>query len=446
MKKKIYRPRRAYHSGFHLVIPFFVTLGVLTAVSFAIPLRPTQSSIEKRNLAEFPDFSVDALISGSYFDDITTWYSDTFPGREGWIALSSRISDLHGRSDVTIQGDIPLPDVTPEVPQATEIPEPTRPAETVPPETRETTPIPTDPPKEIELGAVIQMGDAAYNYQGFSQIYSDAYARILNSLSDLVKDTGARVVSAPAPTAVGIMVDPSYLEALNCAPQDEIIAYMHGGLNEDVVPVDTYSAMIDHNDEYLYFRTDHHWTALGAYYAYTGICEALDYEPAPLDSFEVWDQGEFEGSIYWKASHPRKLKLDTVYAYIPQGDITHRVYGNEMSSGMEKPLLDDMTKRDKNTKYLTFICSDNPLSVITNESIPDAPNCILVKDSFGNALAPFLTQNYHKVFVVDYRKFYAQKLFYMVKEQNIRDVIISPYLTATQSDQGTGLLRSLCNW
>ena len=73
--------------GIGHVIPFFIVLGVLTVASFIIPLRPTVSHIEKRNLAEFPEFSMEALTSGDYFDDISTWFSDTFPGREGWLAV-----------------------------------------------------------------------------------------------------------------------------------------------------------------------------------------------------------------------------------------------------------------------------------------------------------------------------------------------------------------------
>ena len=53
------------NTGFRLVIPFFLVMGILTVVSFIIPLRPTQSSMEKRDLAKFPEFSVTALADGS---------------------------------------------------------------------------------------------------------------------------------------------------------------------------------------------------------------------------------------------------------------------------------------------------------------------------------------------------------------------------------------------
>ena len=95
-------------TGLRLALPFFVTLAVLTVVSFIIPLRPSQSQMEKRNLAEFPEFSRESLLSGDYFEDISTWFSDTFPGRESWIALSANISSLHGHSEFAIAGDLPV--------------------------------------------------------------------------------------------------------------------------------------------------------------------------------------------------------------------------------------------------------------------------------------------------------------------------------------------------
>ena len=70
-------------------VVFFVLLAALTVTAFIIPLRPTLSYAEKRRLTEFPRFSVASLLSGEYFDGISAWFSDTFPGREGWMALQS---------------------------------------------------------------------------------------------------------------------------------------------------------------------------------------------------------------------------------------------------------------------------------------------------------------------------------------------------------------------
>ena len=97
---------RIHPSGLKLVLPFLVALTVLTAVSFIIPLRPTVSESEKRELTKFPVFSVETLLSGEYFDEITLWFSDTFPGRETWLAVADYTEALHGYAEVSVvEGD-----------------------------------------------------------------------------------------------------------------------------------------------------------------------------------------------------------------------------------------------------------------------------------------------------------------------------------------------------
>lgn len=437
-------------TGFKLVIPFFITLAALTVVSFIIPLRPTQSQMEKRNLAEFPAFSWEALISGSYFDDISTWYSDTFPGRESWLTLSSDIQSLHGYSEIAIAEDTAIQEVQPE-PETAVTESPEQPKE-VPGETaaEEETTAPTEEQwggvdagsdAEIQLGKVIQIGDSAFNYVGFSATYSEKYAKTLSDFADYAAELGVRTVSAPAPTSVGIMIEPEYLEKLNCADQQTTIAYFHERMSDNVVKVDTFNALLEHNDEYIYFRADHHWTALGAYYSYEAICEALGYEPVPLEEFEVWDQGEFEGSIYWKSPNPRKLRLDNVYAYIPPGDI-ETLTTNGKSGGSPSELLVDTTERALNTKYLTFLGTDYALTTVTNNSIPDGPTCIVIKDSFGNPLVPFLAATYHKVYAIDYRKFTGPTLRWLIQVYEADDVIFAPYVTATQAQDGNSFFKT----
>lgn len=442
-------------SGLGLALPFFIVLGLLTVVSFIIPLRPTQSQMEKRNLAEFPEFTWDALVSGSYFDDITLWFSDTFPGREDWLRLSSSISSLHGYSEISFTSDIDLsqsaaPVSSPEISH-------TQPAETgsgtapsAPSNVEASSPTEDaqedeTPVAEAELGdgALIQIGDAVFNQVGFASVYAAKYAASVSKLADDLAELGIRVISAPAPTAIGILVDQTYLEQLNCADQDAVIQYLHSLMSDNVITVDTYAAISAHRDEYVYFRTDHHWTALGAYYAYAATCEASGLTPAALEEFTVWDQGEFEGSLFWRAPNPGKLRADRVDAYIPQGDIEVVVHD---SKGGFKPsqLLFDTTEREVNTKYLTFLGTDYAMTEITNNSIPDGPTCILVKDSFGNAIAPFYTQNYHKIYAIDYRK-YPVTLKWFAQAYDVDDVIFAPYLIATQAIDGNDRFQALCS-
>lgn len=478
-RKYIHRARYLHiehNSDQKLVIPFFAVMTILTIVGFLIPLRPTVSTSEKRKLAEFPEFSVEALVSGDYFDDITLWFSDTFPGRDSWISLSNYTSSLHGYSEIAVVEDDfvsellgdhtdDAPEATASVPEKTTEPETTAvhqdttdPAMTVAPEEatvpETTVPQETIPEEtqwggvdagdsaEISMGAVVQIGDTAFNTLGFTDYLSDRYAAALSGLADALAEEGVRVVSAPSPTSVGILIESEYLEKLGCVPQDQTIRYLHDAMSENVIKVDTYSALIAHNSEYLYFRTDHHWTARGAYYSYAAIMEALGMEAAPLDSFEEWDQGEFKGTLYSKAPYKHKLKTDILYAYIPQGDIeTNIIY---TYSVRDSQLLKDQSEEDITSKYLAFLGGDFDMVEIINHSLPDAGTCLIIKDSFGNCFAPFMTQNYHKVYVMDYRTYRDLSVMEFVKEYEVDDIVIIPYLIATQSQDGAKMFERIC--
>ena len=438
---------------FWKVLPFFLVLGLLTLAAYCIPLRPTVSYTEKRTLTRFPEFTLPRLVSGEYLQGITLWFSDTFPGRETWLNVSAGIQNLYGSSDVYVAPALPdVQDVQeepaqPEKPETAPVSpqEETQPQETAPAtnatEEQKWGGVDAGAAEEIGKGAVIQIGDSAFNQMGMNEGLCKRYGQSLSRLAELLPDV--RVISAPAPTAVGVMVEPQYLENLNCAQQDLVQNTLHENMSDAVVKVDVFSNLVSHNSEYIYFRTDHHWTALGAYYAYQAICQATDQTPAPLDSFTPWDQGTFTGSLYGQARWPHKLKKDDCIAYIPQGDITMMV--KDKGSFQEMPLLRDMTKGNENEKYVTFLSSDHALCEITNNSLPEGTACLLVKDSFGNCLAPFLTQNYHKVYAMDYRKYGVSGLKYFVENNEVQDVIFSPYLIATQSILGNDLISGLCN-
>ena len=459
----MYKPKHEQKSHHHdpslkYAIPFLAVVAILTVVAFIIPLRPTVSPSEKRELTKFPEFSVEALISGDYFDDITLWFSDTFPGRENWITLSNHTQSLHGYSEIALGEDdfmdqiLGVPDAVETEPVQTDITEANDhqnsteaigETEEVTTSTEETVPQETQwggvnagEDAEISMGAVVQIGDTAFNTLGFNEYVSKRYTKALSKLGDYLAQSGARVISAPAPTSVGIMVQSEYLEKLKCADQSMIINCLHDGISENVVAVDTYSALVKHNSEYLYFRTDHHWTARGAYYAYAAICEALGKEATPLEDFEEWDQGEFLGSLYSKAPRKNKLKADNLYAYVPQGDIKTYILYDGNPNPVETQLIHDKSTGDKFNKYLAFLGTDYALMKIVNKSITDDSTCVIIKDSFGNCLAPFLTQNYHTVYVMDYRKYHALRLQQFVEQYEVDDVIFTPYLIATQSQDG----------
>ena len=112
------KPRAASRqkAALHRSLPFYAALTALTVFAWLLPLRPSYSLIEKRELEKFPDFSMQALLSGDWFDGINLWFSDTFPGREGFISANMQLTDLYGVGETTITGtveEVAIPTVAP---------------------------------------------------------------------------------------------------------------------------------------------------------------------------------------------------------------------------------------------------------------------------------------------------------------------------------------------
>lgn len=123
---------------------------------------------------------------------------------------------------------------------------------------------------QIQQGLYVKDG-AAYSVYYYSQSAAETYAQALNQAAKKLEGQ-AEVYSILVPNNSGAMLSEKELESLGGSDQAQAISYYHS-LYEGVKPVKTIETLREHNDEYLYFRTDHHWTQLGAYYVYRNFCE-----------------------------------------------------------------------------------------------------------------------------------------------------------------------------
>ena len=300
-----------------------------------------------------------------------------------------------------------------------------------------------DDETEVIYGNVLQIGDAAFAYYGFSQYGSDRHVKLVNSCAEMLEQYDAKLYDILIPTSVGVVVSSEYMEKLKCTDQGQTISYIFSQESDKVQKVNVFNTLIEHNDEYLYFRTDHHWTALGAYYSYEQFCAVAGFEPVPLEDFEELDMGPFLGSFYGSCSQSSKLREDNVLAYDPPGDISMTITKDNGSS-FPWPVLTDMSKSSIYSKYMTFLGGDHPLVTITNNDLPDGPNCVVIKDSFGNPFAPYLSQHYHNVYVIDYRKYSEMTLSYFVQYYDIDDVLLTESLAMAQGSGTLDLLEWFC--
>ncbi len=462
--------REQYRHGYipWKIILFFLALTAGCVLSFLLFLRPSYSEGEKRQLAPFPAFTVNALLSGDYFADIDTWFSDTFPLREEMVAIHGGMESLYGIRQHAVYTDNDNhfdDDVIPDTPTrpTTAATAPTTTA-TLPPysttvgttatttvttttateDTATTTTTVTDPvtttttvPPVADnvpqtLGSILVVGNSGYEYYSFSQKAADMYVGAVNRAAAALKDK-ATVYDILIPLAIDIVLDDEVRSEVRSADQKKAIDYIYGSLDASVRTVDAYSALRAHRDEYLYFRTDHHWTATGAYYAYTAFGEAKGTAVPALTDYDTKDFEGYLGTLYSKTGKVAALgnTPDTVRAYFPLYP-TSMQFTDRKGNTMSWPVVKDVSSWKKESLYSAFIGGDNPFTEIHNKSITDGSSCVVVKESFGNAFVPFLVSHYETVYVVDYR-YYQDDFIRFVTENGVDDVIFINNMSATRS-------------
>lgn len=438
------------HRVYTKIAPFFAVLILVTVLAWLIPLRPITSAKEKRDLEAFPEFSAEALFSADYFRGIDLWFSDTFTGRELWIGLSQRLQDLYGYSDIVIYGDLDTVDTVPVKEESAQPPMPSP----VPVEADDVEETEAPPAEEefvpsyemdmealqdeiIDIGSVIQIGDSVYAFITFNRSYAEDYASYLNRAAELCPDT--RIFNVPSPRSTTILLPREFRESIGCVCEEDIVGFISPQVTEDIIQVDTIDALLRHNDEYIFFHGDHHWTALGAYYAYEAWAKAAGFEPVPLSEYEEDFQAPFRGTYYYRANQSGLIAEDVVYTYKPPGDVHLRLCDGN-ATGYEIELLPKI-RPDSSDKYVTFLLGDHPMNIFTNNDITDGSVCMMLKDSNGNPFSYYLTQHYQTVYVLDYRFYSGMGLKDFVEKNEVDDVIFCLSIDASQGQSGTGFVN-----
>lgn len=288
-------------------------------------------------------------------------------------------------------------------------------------------------PKDAEtIGAIAIVDKAAYEYYNFVQSTADSFIGAINSAADKLSGK-AQVYSIVAPTSIDITLDDATRASLSSSDQQKAINYLYGSMKQSVKVVDLYQTLRSHKDEYIYYRTDHHWTALGAYYGYVEFAKAAGFTPVDIKKFEKVSYGEFLGSFYSDSKKNSKLEknADELIAYKPNYS-TKLTYTEKSGKTYDWPLVNDVSSYPVSMKYSAFTAGDNPYTIIENNDNANGKTCVVVKESFANAMIPFIVGNYKTVHVIDYR-YWNGKLADFVTKNNVDDVIFMNNISATRN-------------
>ena len=283
---------------------------------------------------------------------------------------------------------------------------------------------------------VALIGDAGYELFGFVEPNARATAEKIAAGAEALDGKG-RVFGIIVPNRLGAVL--SYEDGARLVrstkDETETIAYAYEQMGDKVIGVDAMTNLRLHNDEYIFFRTDHHWTALGSYYAYEAWAKAAGKEPVPLDRFDTKEYHGHLGLFNELCGYPASMRAnpDTVVSYIPRSSFTC-----EPEDAMDFSAW----------AYGVFLGGDRPITTIVNNDIDDESACVLVKDSYGNPFAVWLTQHYHTVYVLDcryYRNLWDHLTFSrFAEEKGVEDFIILLPITTSMNPYIASCLSLYC--
>lgn len=328
-----------------------VALVLLFAFAILILLLPHApfSERENRALTLFPTPSAATLATGEFSRELSDFYTDQFPLRTAWLSLMAELEHLSGAR---------------------------------------------------EVGGILLGGDGYLiprdEYDDLSIAHENAST--CRTFAERMAADGIPLTVAVAPRAVDVLTP--YLPALYdptraCAVYPAITEQLPSALllKENLQRAAAEGASV-------WYRTDHHWTTDGAYLAYTALCPALGITPFPRDAFtRVTVSNDFLGTSA-ASSRLWRTTSDEIVLYRYEGDERMEVYHPELRmSSLGFYHENKLATRDQ---YAVFLGGNYAHLSIRDLDAPDKPTLLLFKDSFANALIPFLARHFH-LEVIDLR-------------------------------------------
>jgi hypothetical protein len=456
-KKEVLKQKRATMSSV-IALTNVAVFGAILSFGFvylSFFKHETKSDEENRYLAEFPDFSLASYINGDYTEGIADYFDDTVHGRASIKKfISDKIMPLkgkpYGEDEVELHGAAFVHSSSSEP----ETVQPTTAAVTtaVPTEastahsseaasassTAATTAPPTTateaPTHEREAPAenqddmnaadgevtnnILIVNNRGITLYGGGWGNETQYAEYLNEYKKALPDVN--VYSMVLPTASSYYLPDKY-KSLAASEKDDFDR-MEAAF-DGVKYVDAYTALEKHTDEPIYSRTDHHWQPLGAYYAAQAFAESAGVPFPELSSYEKIVVPGYVGSLYtFTKSSKLSNNPEDFVIYKPKTNTVTTQYNTAFQNPQEVSLIADATQMSSSGFYMAF-GADNRIAHVKTEC-KNGRTLVIFKDSYGNALLPFLTSSFENIYLCDIRYFDLNAASF-IKEVGATDLLFS---------------------
>ena len=362
------------------------TGGIITAVFFILFVlglgylsffgeRRTVSEVENREVKQMPELSLSSWVSGSFAGDYDAFVSDNFPWRDRFLHLNSRFNSYFTQLSIGDEG--------------------------------------------VWIGNRFLYKNRGMGHYVPTNEEISIYVNAINYVKDSLPETDVYVMLIPA--AFNYYAPEKYQDPLTKASAN--IEKTFSGINNEVIKVNIYAALDNAKDDYIYFRTDYHWTARGAYCAYYVFAETAGFEAVKLERLRhAVLEGNYLGALVREMHEPEALTSspDFVEVFHPLIDHSaHRYNDAEMTEGKELDLVQSSV--NSSNKYNVFNGGDHPIIHIISAN-KNGRKILVIKDSFANPLTAFLVYDFEEVFFIDYR-YLRMDIFSFIEEHSIDSLL-----------------------
>ena len=327
------------------------------------------SENENRMLAQKPDNSIGNISSGRFMDQYEEYKADQFPGRDFWVQLKTLTDSFSGKREENGVFDGKNDYLM------------------------ETIKVPDSQGLKDTLGAI----------KNFQERYSEIKMNVMlvpNATNVLKKELPAFAVTAD---------------------QSALLKEVRNTLGTDFNWIDTEKTMKTHKEENIYYRTDHHWTSLGAYYAFQDAAASLGIAEEELVEMEPYGvSNTFNGTLSAMSGYRIGYK-EPMYVYLPKGETASKTVVNYVEEQKKSVSLYDMDKLEKKDKYGMFLGGNHGLIHIKTVT-EKTDRLLVIKDSYANCFIPFLTPYYREIVVVDPR-YYTGDMEKLMEDNKITSVL-----------------------
>jgi hypothetical protein len=277
--------------------------------------------------------------------------------------------------------------------------------------------LPDDGQVGVRKGAVFIFKNRGFELFSGGQSMGKEYANVIN-MYDRLKIPGLKVYNLVIPNGFEFEVTEKYKDKVK--PNKQAINDIYAAEDPDIIKVNTVDEIRKHRTEYIYFNTDHHWTSLGAYYAYLSFCAAAGLTPVSLDTIPSKVKPGFLGLFYrLTKSSILKNNPDSVRYYLFRDSVDFYIGASSIGYWAKSHMYAEQASGENS--YSVFLQGDLPICKMETQH-KNGRKIALVKESYGNAFAPFLVNNYEKIIVVDQRG-YKGDFIAMLKAEGINELL-----------------------